>query len=140
MGEDLDGEIYFIAGPDPRQPFDPNRPSLIIRMSPKLISGDLNGDTQVNTLDWNAFKSGQGSNFAGLSTLETYAKGDLDGDFDHDLSDFLLFRLYYDQANGAGSFETLLGVPEPTGSSLAILTTWLAVAVCRFNRVRKVHP
>jgi glucose/arabinose dehydrogenase len=139
VGEDLNGEIYFIAGPDPRQPFDPNRPSLIIRMSPKVLPGDLNGDTQVNGIDWNAFKSGQSSNFAGLSSLETYAQGDLDGDFDHDLSDFLLFRLYYDQANGTGAFDSLLSVPEPSGIWLAALATTFVVALSRFLRVRKVH-
>jgi hypothetical protein len=140
IGEDTSGEIYLVAGPDPRQPFDPNRPSQIIRLSPKIKLGDLNGDTFVNGADWSLFKAGQGASLAGLSSLQSMAFGDLDGDFDHDLSDFLLFRLYYDQANGAGSFETLLGVPEPTGCSLAILTMWLAVAACRFNRVRKVHP
>ena len=59
----------------------------------------------VNTNDWTLFKVGQGSNFAGFSTLESYIHGDLDGDLDHDLTDFVLFRNFYDQANGAGSFE-----------------------------------
>jgi hypothetical protein len=33
IGEDEQGEIYLIAGPDPRNAFDPNRPSLIIRLA-----------------------------------------------------------------------------------------------------------
>lgn len=139
VGEDLNGEIYFTGGPDPRQPFDPNRPSVIIRISPTILPGDLNADTHVNNNDWTLFKSGQGANFAGFSTLESYIHGDLDGDLDHDLTDFALFRDFYDQANGAGSFGSLLSVPEPTSSALIVLMASLGTAACGVNRVRKVH-
>ncbi len=139
VGEDVNGEIYFIAGPDPRDAFDPNRPSLIIRLSPTVLPGDLNSDSQINGIDWTAFKSGQGSNFAGFSTLESYAHGDLDGDLDHDLADFLLFRMYYDQANGAGSFSLLLSVPEPTSLSVFVVIASLGTVACGVNRIRKIH-
>ena len=129
VGEDENGELYLIAGPDPRQPFNPNRPSLIIRLAPKIMFGDLNGDQSITGIDWTLFKAGQGSNFAGLSSLETYSLGDLDGDLDHDLDDFLLFRTAYDQANGAGAFEALLGVPEP--SSIVMVVSMLLVGACR---------
>jgi hypothetical protein len=33
IGEDQQGEIYLIAGPDPRNAFEPNRPSQIIRLA-----------------------------------------------------------------------------------------------------------
>jgi glucose/arabinose dehydrogenase len=33
IGEDADGELYLIAGPDPRNPFIRSRPSLIIRLA-----------------------------------------------------------------------------------------------------------
>jgi hypothetical protein len=139
IGEDLNGEIYLVAGPDPRQPFDPNRPSMIIRLSSKILFGDLNGDGLVSGSDWTLFKAGQGSNFAGLSSLESYSKGDLDGDFDHDLSDFTLFRTAYEQFNGTGSFDSLLGVPEPSSFALVVLVAWLGTVPCRFNRVFRVH-
>jgi glucose/arabinose dehydrogenase len=125
IGEDTNGEIYLVAGPDPRQAFDPSRPSQIIRLSPKIIRGDLNGDTFVNGADWNLFKAGQGASLAGLSSLESIAFGDLDGDFDHDLTDFLLFRNAYDQANGAGAFDLLVNVPEPSGCILIVLMVFL---------------
>ena len=138
VGEDLNGEIYIIAGPDPRQSFDPNRPSLIIRLSPEVLAGDLNDDSFVTGLDWTAFKSGQGVNFAGLSSLETYALGDLDGDYDHDLTDFSLFRQYYEVANGAGSFEMLLGVPEP--SNIALIVMLLStISNYRFQSIRNIR-
>jgi hypothetical protein len=139
VGEDMAGELYLIAGPDPRQPFDPNRPSLVIRLAPKVIAGDLTGDDQVTPGDWTKFKTSQGSNFTGLSSLESYRLGDLDGDFDHDLEDFLLFRAAYNEANGAGAFEALVSVPEPTTTSHMVLAVLIGAANCQFrHRCRDV--
>jgi glucose/arabinose dehydrogenase len=129
VGEDENGELYLIAGPDPRQPFNPNRPSLIIRLAPKITFGDLNGDQLITASDWTLFKAGQGSNFAGLSSLETYSLGDLDGDLDHDLEDFKLFRIAFTDANGEGAFELLLRVPEPSSIPFAVLA--VMVGACR---------
>ena len=66
-----------------------------------IPSGDLTGDANITGADWTAFKNGQGTNFATLSTAEGYLKGDLNGDGSHDLQDFLLFRTAYDGLNGA---------------------------------------
>ena len=47
---------------------------------------------------------------------------DIDGDLDHDLSDFAAFRYAYDHANGAGAFAQLTGfVPEPASVSLIFM-------------------
>jgi glucose/arabinose dehydrogenase len=137
VGEDTSGELYIIAGPDPRQPFDPNRPSLIIRLAPKVTFGDLNNDMLVNGADWTLFKSAQGPSTQGLSSLESYYLGDFDFDFDRDLSDFLLFRAAYDQANGSGTFDSLLGVPEPAAASflLFVVTASLSFRWRRFQNI-----
>ncbi len=46
--------------------------------------------------------------------------GDVNGDFKNDESDFALFKLAYDEVNGAGAFSALQApVPEP--ATLAIL-------------------
>jgi hypothetical protein len=140
VGEDMDGEIYLIAGPDPRQPFNPNRPSLIIRLAPQVVFGDLNGDLSINAGDWSLFKAGQGSNFTGLSSLESYSLGDLDGDRDHDLSDFLLFRTAYDAANGAGALEAQFGVPEPASIVLLASMLMLGIERCRVRRTLFSRP
>jgi glucose/arabinose dehydrogenase len=134
IGEGMDGELYFIAGPDPRQPFDPNRPSLVIRLSPPIMSGDLNFDQMVTGSDWTLFKAGQGADFTGLSFIEAFALGDLDGDFDHDLADFLSFRAAYDAANGVGAFQKLTGVPEPAGITLVAVSILFAINGRRFNQ------
>jgi hypothetical protein len=126
VGEDENGEIYMIGGPDPRQAFDPNRPSVIIRLAPSVLLGDLNDDAMVTGLDWTLFKAGQGANLAGLSSWESYLLGDLDGDLDYDLADFWMFRTAYEDANGGGSFARLANVPEPAtgfGTLMALLGT-----------------
>ena len=123
VGEDENGELYFVAGPDPRQPFNPSRPSLVLRMEPSFafLFGDLNDDQMITGADWTLFKAGQGADFTGLTTEQSYLLGDLDADLDHDLDDFWLFRTAYENFNGAGSFAALLRVPEPATLTLAVV-------------------
>jgi hypothetical protein len=81
---------------------------------------DFNGIIDAN--DWAVFKSGQGADFAGLSAAEGYQLGDLDYDGDHDLFDFGLFEVAFDQANGAGALAGLVAaVPEPSTLALVML-------------------
>jgi hypothetical protein len=92
-----------------------------------ITVGDLNGDGQITPVDWSQFKAGQGTSFAGLTRMQAFAKGDLDGDFDHDLADFLVFRVAYNNAHGAGAFAALVGeVPEP--GSAVLLFCFFAIA------------
>ncbi len=97
------------------------------------IPGDLNADGQLDALDWTLFKSGQGLNFSHFNAAQALAHGDLDGDFDHDLDDFVAFRSAFELARGSGSFAQLLAagaepsVPEP--SSAALLSTAGVTAV-----------
>ncbi len=105
--------------------------------------GDLNFDRgasatppgALTSLDWQAFKAGQGFNFATVfSPAESYAKGDLEGDFDHDLEFYALFRAAYDAANGAGAFNQMLAsVPEPNTA----LLLGLAIAAAVSTRLRR---
>ena len=104
-------------------------------MGTAIPSGDLTGDGNINGADWTAFKNGQGTDFSTLSTAQGYLKGDLNGDGSHDLSDFLLFRTAYDAVNGAGSFASLVGVPEPsTLAMLAIGGMMGGAVVCRRSK------
>lgn len=136
IGEDENGELYLVAGPDPRQTFDPNRPSLVIRFEPSLpfLFGDLDGDLAMTSVDWTQFKSGQGMDFMGLTAEQTYPFGDLDGDLDHDLDDFWLFRTAYENFNGMGSFVELLRVPEPGAYVLLFVGGTLGALTVRHRR------
>jgi glucose/arabinose dehydrogenase len=140
VGEDLNGEIYLIGGPDPRQPFNPNRPSVIVRLdpSPPFLFGSLNGDLLIDLFDWDLFKAGQGTNFNGMTPQQSYYFGDLDGNLQHDLFDFILFRNAYEDFNGDGSFARMLSAPEPSTMVLIGLLTWFGAAVPSRTRNRQL--
>lgn len=100
---------------------------MLIRATSAVLFGDLNDDSMVDVNDWMKFKEGQGLSFAGISALDAYQHGDLDGDFDHDLDDFWLFRTAFEDNNGAGAFSALLTqVPEPRTARLILVAvaTW----------------
>lgn len=85
----------------------------------KFLRGDFNDDGAIDATDWLQFLIGHGGNFTGMSVEEAYTRGDLDGDFDNDLDDFILFFNAYEKYNGEGSFAAL-GVPEPSSLAIAI--------------------
>jgi hypothetical protein len=99
-----------------------------------VIIGDLNGDGQISVADWSQFKTGQGSSFAGLTRMQAFGRGDLDGDFDQDLADFLVFRVAYNNAHGAGAFAAMVGnVPEP--ATAILLVAAVVLVFCKRNRI-----
>ncbi len=73
--------------------------------------GDLNFDGSVTPLDWPIYNSGRGADLTALSLTQAYRLGDLDGDLDNDIADFVLFKDYFELANGPGSFARM--IPEP---------------------------
>jgi endonuclease/exonuclease/phosphatase family metal-dependent hydrolase len=92
--------------------------------------GDLNFDGMINSQDWTEqFRPNHGRQFLGMHADDTYAMGDLDGDLDNDIHDFLQFRSVYDVANGKGSFQAMSAVPEPYSCSL--LATGLLLYLLR---------
>lgn len=133
FGEDLEGNLYLVKfGNDF---FPPNGQGEIFRVvpGPPIVRSDLNLDGLINLTDWGLLVAGNGTDLSGLSFEQAYAKGDLDGDFDNDYFDFLLFRQDFNQANGAGALERqLAGVPEPTAAALLLL--WAAILAGSWGR------
>ena len=87
-----------------------------------LVLGDLNFDSQVDTVDWNLYKPNVGEDLSLLTVAQQYQAGDLDEDGDNDLSDYGVFKTQYDLFNGAGAFEAMIaGVPEPSTWALMAL-------------------
>ena len=126
MGTMFDSAVLPILPGDLAWQITQGIDSLTASVIGTILVGDLNGDGQITPADWTLFKAGQGTNFAGLSPLQAYAKGDLDGDFDHDLGDFIAFRVAYSNAHGAGAFAALLaGVPEPSSAALVLFAATL---------------
>lgn len=101
--------------------------------------GDLTFDGEIDADDWNAFKDGQGTDFSNItSAAESYAFGDLDRDFDHDLYDFATFERVFNQANGEGALASLISgqnVPEPA-AGLLVLVSFVAMGAWRLRGLR----
>jgi hypothetical protein len=90
--------------------------------------GDLNFDGAVNALDWPAYHSGRGVDMTGMSAVAAYRIGDLDGDFDNDIADFVLFKQL-----ATGSLSAFSLIPEPLAAGL-LLTACGVVSIRRPTR------
>ena len=75
--------------------------------------GDVNSDCALDTTDWMQFRAGQHTDLTGLTIVQAYAQGDLNGDFANNHADFVLFKSSYVSAYGEAAFSRLLAVPEP---------------------------
>ncbi|BBO31617.1 matrixin family metalloprotease [Lacipirellula parvula] len=95
-------------------------------------SVDLNLDGVTSRADWELFLTYSYTNFPGLGQRDAFGRGDLDFDGDNDVADFRLFKSIFNSVNGAGAFENLLRVPEP--SSLLLAGAFIGVAASRKRR------
>lgn len=103
------------------------------------ISADLNFDGTIDAADWGIFIANAQTDMSGLSLPAAYQLGDLDGDLDNDLRDFILFRDAFELLNPqANAFEEMLAeynaVPEP-GS----LLLFSGVAALCLRRRREIN-
>ncbi len=86
--------------------------------SPSMLIGDFNMSGTVTGADWVILRSNLGVDLSGMTPAQAFALGDMNGDLIDDRTDFTLFKTVYEDANGAGSFALLGGVPEPSGLAL----------------------
>lgn len=85
--------------------------------------GDLNYDGAVNTQDWGLFIAGAETDLSGLSGIEAFIQGDLDGDGVNSVLDFALFKQAFINANGAAAFAMMVAqvvVPEPSSALMLV--------------------
>jgi alpha-L-fucosidase len=105
-------------------------------------TGDLDLNGFVDIEDWQLYIAGVGADLSGLTPLEAFQRGDMNGDGKNDLKDFDRFVTAYDGVHGAGSFAAMIyaNVPEPTVFSLASV---IALCLCRArpacSRRRQAH-
>ncbi|MCA9260556.1 MAG: glycerophosphodiester phosphodiesterase, partial [Planctomycetales bacterium] len=98
-----------------------NRPDILQqRLFDTPEWADLNGDGQLDASDWAQYHAGRGIDLSGLSLDDAHKLGDLDGDLDNDLQDFLRFKRHFVAARGAAAFAQLEQVPEPLSLLLAV--------------------
>jgi glucose/arabinose dehydrogenase len=140
IAEDESGEIYLLGGPD-RFDFFNGTDGTILKVNLGQLPpppGDLDGDRDVDTDDWQQFRTGLGGIFAGMTPAEARANGDMDGDLDNDLDDFRLFVEAFnasqlnDSRTSGASAATNVEVPEPT--TFVLLIALLFVLATTWNR------
>ena len=96
------------------------------------VAADLNFDGVLDAQDWPLFVAGSEMNMTGLSAIERYDLGDLDGDGDNSFEDFILFKELFEGANGQGSFAAMFDkVPEPSSAGLGLVAGLLVA--CRIH-------
>ena len=103
--------------------------------------GDFDVDGDIDVADWLIHNAGRGADLNGLSIAEGYRLGDIDGSGQIDMVDFVLFKERFEEANGAGSFAAMSGVPEPSAATLLGSTLLFGLLLCSStNRYsRKPH-
>jgi hypothetical protein len=91
-----------------------------------FVAADLNFDGELDTQDWSLFIAGAETDMTGLSAIDRYTLGDLDGDGRNSIQDFAQFRQLFEEANGGGSFAAMFeNVPEPASAALILSGCWL---------------
>ena len=108
--------------------------------------GDLDFDGDVDTDDWTAFKSGQGTDQAANAGITSYQVGDLDMNGVIGYEDFSNFKTVFNAANGPGALEAVIAaVPEPSslllmlGGSTLLLTRRRKRSTMEFINARETH-
>lgn len=126
---------------------DVNRASFVMR-------ADFDRDGDVDVDDFARLYSNHFAPLPGSSALETFGFGDMDGDLDNDFDDFIQFKSDYIALNGLAAYHaaaaSVLGVPEPTTTTLALLgcaitagRCWLRFSAANSNAKRdrlRRHP
>ena len=89
------------------------------------VFADLNQDDQLDEADWLLFIAGAAADLQGLTPLEAYQAGDLDGDGVNGVTDFNLFRNAFIEVHGLDGFTALfIEVPEPSSCMLFVIA-WM---------------
>ena len=100
------------------------------------VNLDLNGDTVVDIADALRFLQYFHTSLSGLTALEAFSRGDMNGDFLSNHTDFRIFKVAYNGQVGEGAFETAAAAPEPSCVLLAVI----ASAVGLMSRHRRRRP
>ena len=113
--EDLEVEVRDAAGNDV-----PVNVLYVGNGGVPLQIGDFNANGIRDAGDWPNIRDNLVSDVSALDPIQAYVSGDLNSDGMVDKADFRLFKEYYEQDNGLGSFASMLAVPEPTSAALVL--------------------
>jgi hypothetical protein len=103
----------------------------------KFLEGDFSLNNQLDAADWLSFIADMETDLSGLSQVEAYREGDLNGDGENNIADFVEFKALYDDFNGGGAFlQMVQGLSAPEPSSFVLLGTAMLLAGGRRRRGR----
>jgi hypothetical protein len=142
FGEDDAGELYFTAGPDPRQAPNPNLPAYIVKLLPAGMLNGIAGDVDQNgvfdpVVDVAKFVLGWKTT-GHIGVVERYMHGDLNLDGETNLADVFLMHQALQSVNATFPFDALgLQAPEPSTGCLAAAAVAVMAVRCRNGRVRQ---
>lgn len=125
----------YLADVDAQMPIDKATAQSVSLPIPLLdiAPGDFNDDGQVGVLDWQILRTNLFADVTGLVAESAFAMGDNNLDGIINRFDFAEFRSLYEQANGVGSFASLVSrVPEP--SCLVLLVSAALPTACTLRR------
>jgi len=130
-GEDHNGELYFSAGPDPRNNIGAPT-AYIVRLAGAGALNGIVGDVDQNgvldpVVDVAAFVAGWKTT-GHIGDIAKYMHGDLNLDGKTSLADAWILHEALADLGAAFPFEALNGVPEPTAASLALMGLALVAA------------
>jgi hypothetical protein len=95
------------------------------------VPADLNFDGTLDGADWLEFVAGAETDLTGLSAIEQYARGDLDGDGVNSILDFIAFKEIYLQTHSFEAFAALVrGVPEPSAAMFVLSGSLMLNMAC----------
>lgn len=113
IGEDETGELYLVAGQDPRGHAPSVPGAYIVRVLPSPLPGDFDGDAFVGALDLTQWQGDYALN----------DQSDADGDGDSAGDDFLRWQQFFGFGTAAPASTA---VPEPTTFALLSLAAVLS--------------
>lgn len=88
------------------------------------ILGDFDDSGAIDGADFEIFADNHYKDLSGMTDVDAYFAGDLNGDGDNDFGDFQEFRELFIEANGLQAFESLVAggiVPEPSTALLCLI-------------------
>lgn len=128
FGEDLAGNLLFVdyGQGDLFNP-TPNTGVIYKLIEVKqLIPGDFDDNDLVDLQDWALMKTGFLADLSGLTPMQKFLKGDLNGDGQIDLRDVHLFAAAFAEGPDAGTLGwNQIAIPEP--ASICLLGVVLAL-------------
>lgn len=97
-----------------------------------MVGGDLNFDGILDGQDYFSLAAHAETDLSAYSAIERYERGDLDGDGLNTISDFVIFKRFYQEAHGAAAFIAMLqNVPEPNAVWLGLSGVALTATAAR---------